>query len=224
MPDRRRGSTRERLVAAAATLIGESGFRATTVGSIEQAAGLSARAGAFYRHFASKDEVLSEVIDRWVSDVRGFPDDLAALLPLEDLTEELRVIARGSMRILDRQRPLFLALAHDPEAMPELIERVHRDLVTVGYKQMESTFRSQLRRRGGPIEPAAAMAALALSSLAHYHQDDALYGSPPANIARDEFLDEWVRTWDAALAARAAGSHSGPGWANVDDTLRPTPL
>lgn len=196
-------STCERLVESAATLFGERGYRATTVGAIEEAAGLSPRAGAFYRHFPGKEAVLSAVIDQWVSDVRRFPDELAALLPLEDLRDELRVIARGTMQILDRQRPLFQALAKDPSAMPGLIERVHRDLVSVGYEQMAVSFRSQLRRRGADPSKAEVLAAVALSSLAHFHQDDALYGAPPGGVSRDAFVDAWIRTWDSALADRA---------------------
>lgn len=194
--------TRERLVVAAAASFGELGFRATTVGAIEEAAGLSARSGAFYRHFRSKEAVLAAVIDRWVGDVRAMPGELAAILPLDDLQDELRVIARGTMRILDRQRPLFLALARDPGAMPGLIERVNHEVVTTGYEQMARSFRSQLRRRGAATAPARAMAAVALSSLAHYHQDDALYGGPPGGVGRDAFVDAWVRAWDAALGER----------------------
>jgi AcrR family transcriptional regulator len=202
--------TRERLIAAAATLFGELGYRRTTVGKIEHGAGLSPRSGAFYRHFASKEAVLSAVIDRWVGDVRGFPDELAALLPLEHPDDELRVIARGSMQVLDRQRPLFLALARDPEAMPLLIQRVHRDLVTVGYQQMTRAFRSQLRRRGGPDDGAEAMAAVALSSLAHYHQDLALYGQPPGGVGRDAYVEAWIQTWSAALSKRAPETNRQP--------------
>ncbi len=206
--------TRERLILAAAALFGELGFRATTVGAIEDAAGLSARSGAFYRHFPSKEAVLSAVVDRWVGDVRGFPDELAALLPLEDLQDELRVIARGTMQLLDRQRPLFLALARDPEAMPGLIERVHRELVAVGYEQMARSFRSQLRRRGAAPGPARSMAAVALSSLVHYHQDDALYGTPPGGVARSAFVETWIRTWEAALADRARRGRPPPAGAH----------
>jgi AcrR family transcriptional regulator len=195
--------TRERLLTGAAALFGALGYRRTTVGKIEEAAGLSARSGAFYRHFASKEAVLSAVVDRWVADVRGAPEAVAALLPLEHLDDELRVIARGSMQVLDRQRPLFLALARDPEAMPVLIQRVHRDLVSVGYEQMARAFRSQLRRRGAPVDDAGAMAAVALSSLAHYHHDLALYGEPPGGVSRDAFVEAWVETWTAALSRRA---------------------
>lgn len=191
--------TRDRLVAAAGELFGERGYTATTVADIEQAAQLSPKSGAFYRHFSSKDAVLSAVIDQWVNDVRAVPDEIAALLPLDDLNAELQVIARGSMRVLDRQRPLFLALAKDPASMPGLVERIQVDLVNRGYEQMAAWFRSQLRRRGADIEMAAAFAAVALSSLAHFHQDDALYGTPPGAVDRDAFVTAWITAWRATL-------------------------
>lgn len=191
--------TRERLIEAAARLFGEHGYTATTVATIEQASQLSPKSGAFYRHFPSKDAVLSAVIDMWVNDVRAVPDEIAASLPLDDLNAELQVIAHGSMRVLDRQRPLFLALAKDPSSMPGLIERIKTDLVDVGYRQMAAWFRSQLHRRGADAELAAAFASVALSSLAHFHQDDALYGTPPGAVGRDAFVDAWVIAWRSTL-------------------------
>lgn len=193
--------TRQRLVNAAAELFGARGYTATTVANIEEAAQLAPKSGAFYRHFSSKDAVLSAVIDRWVDDVRAVPDEISALLPLDDLNAELQVIARGTMRVLDRQRPLFLALAKDPSAMPGLVERIQVDLVDVGYAQMTTWFRSQLRRRGADTKQANAFASVALSSLAHFHQDDALYGTPPGGTSRDAFVNAWVIAWRSTLDA-----------------------
>ena len=51
-------TTRERIITEAMRLFAERGYRGTTVGDIEQAAGLAPRAGGLYKHFASKDEVL----------------------------------------------------------------------------------------------------------------------------------------------------------------------
>ena len=145
--------------------------------------------------------MLSAVIDQWVDDVRAVPDDVSALLPLDDLNAELQVIARGTMRVLDRQRPLFLALAKDPASMPGLVERIQADLVDVGYKQMTAWFQSQLRRRGADTKLARAFASVALSSLAHFHQDDALYGTPPGATSRVEFVNAWVIAWRSTLDA-----------------------
>ena len=45
--------TRERILLAARRLFAEQGYKGTSVGEIEAAAGLSPRAGALYKHFPS---------------------------------------------------------------------------------------------------------------------------------------------------------------------------
>ena len=52
-------STRERLLAAAQTLIEEGGYSAASVMAIAERAGVAA--GTLYRHFASKEELFVEV-------------------------------------------------------------------------------------------------------------------------------------------------------------------
>jgi AcrR family transcriptional regulator len=194
-------STRDRLIAAAATLFGERGYRTTTVGSIERAAGLSPRSGGFYKHFASKQDVLEAVFDRWVRDVEGLPQQIAGLLPLHDLRAELTVIARGVLQVLARQRPLFQLLARDAQDFPGLVRRTHEQLVSVGYSLMTEWFRDQLEARGRPDADARALAAVALAALAHYRQDEVLYGVPPGGVDEEEFVQAWVATWATALGA-----------------------
>ncbi len=57
------GATRTRLLACAMRLFGELGYAATTVAQIEQAAGLSPGSGGLYRHFRSKQDLLSQGLD-----------------------------------------------------------------------------------------------------------------------------------------------------------------
>ena len=57
-----RGSTRSRLIAESMRLFGERGYSGTSVSQIEAAAGLSGGSGSLYRHFASKEALLSEGI------------------------------------------------------------------------------------------------------------------------------------------------------------------
>ena len=49
-------------------LFAAQGFRGTTVGEIEAAAGLAPRAGGLYKHFRSKEEVLEAGIDRHLAE------------------------------------------------------------------------------------------------------------------------------------------------------------
>jgi len=197
--------TRERILQVAMRLFAARGFRATTVGDIEAEAGLAPRRGSLYRHFASKEAVFEACLERWIADVKGFPSTVEALLPLHDLRSELTVIARGSLHILGRQRDLFRFLARDAIDFPHLVARVHDELVAVGYRQLSAWFRAQLKATDTPPATADALAAVALSSLAHYRQDEAIYGAPPGDVGESDFVAAWVDTWHAAIVACTAG-------------------
>jgi AcrR family transcriptional regulator len=54
-------ATRQQILAAAATLFGEQGYKATTLRNIAKR--LDMGAGSLYYHFASKEEILGEVLD-----------------------------------------------------------------------------------------------------------------------------------------------------------------
>jgi AcrR family transcriptional regulator len=194
--------TRDRILEAAMRLFADQGFRATTVGDIEAEAGLVPRRGALYRHFASKEAVFEACLERWIADVTNFPSTVEALLPLDDLRSELAVIARGSLQILARQRDLFRFLARDAIDFPQLVARVHDDLVAIGYRQLSAWFRSRLKASEVSTREATALAAVALASLAHYRQDEAVYGVPPGDVSEAQFVNAWVETWHAAIAAR----------------------
>jgi AcrR family transcriptional regulator len=198
-------ATRERILRSAMRLFAARGFRATTVGDIEAEAGLVPRRGALYRHFASKEAVFEACLERWIADVKGFPATIEALLPLDDLRSELTVIARGSLQILGRQRDLFGFLARDAIDFPHLVARVHDELVAVGYRQFSAWFRARLRATDAAPAESDALAAVALSSLAHYRQDEAIYGAPPGDVSELDFVDAWVETWHAAIVSRTGG-------------------
>jgi AcrR family transcriptional regulator len=202
LPDVEHEATPERILRSAMRLFAARGFRATTVGDIEAEAGLVPRRGSLYRHFASKDAVFEACLERWIADVKGFPATIEALLPLDDLRSELTVIARGSLQILERQRDLFRFLARDAIDFPNLVARVHDELVAVGYRQLSAWFSARLETTDTPRAEADALAAVALSSLAHYRQDQAIYGATPGGVTESAFVDAWVTTWHAALAAR----------------------
>jgi AcrR family transcriptional regulator len=61
MATKRKGSSRERLIAAAADLFYRNGIRATGVDAVVAAAGLTKP--TLYQHFASKEELVAAVMD-----------------------------------------------------------------------------------------------------------------------------------------------------------------
>ncbi|CAN5900980.1 hypothetical protein BH23ACT10_BH23ACT10_38550 [soil metagenome] len=176
-------------------LFGERGYRATRVADIEARAGLSPRAGGFYRHFASKEEAFRAALDRWIAEVAAFPTTPDELLPLDDLRSELLVVARGVLRLLDRQRELFRFLGRDGTEFPALVAHVHDQLVARGYTQTMQFLAARLPNTAPPDYRLRALAANALGALVHYHQDTVMYGHPPADAAEPDFVDAWVDLW-----------------------------
>src|SRR5215510_1964776 len=76
--------TRERILSAAAQLFAEYGFASTSMPTIAERSGITA--GAIYRHFSSKAELLLEVVKRALEALplsfeRSSNTDDATLLP-----------------------------------------------------------------------------------------------------------------------------------------------
>lgn len=205
-------STRERLLQEGMRLIGDSGFRAVTVAEIEAAAGLSAGAGGFYRHFSSKRALLDECLERWIEDVTSLGRELAAMLPLDDLRSELTVTARGALALLARQRDLFRFLGRDAEAFPEAARAIHERLVVRGYDQIRHQFARLLADRDARLGGADldALCAIALGALVHYRDDEAIYGAPPAGAEEDRFVQMWVDLFAQWIDTSAPRPGSGP--------------
>jgi AcrR family transcriptional regulator len=202
--------TRERILDAAMTLFGERGYRGTTVGAIEAAAGLAPRRGGLYRHFSSKEEVFTAAVSRYATKFSSL-EDLLDVLDFEDERATLTALAQFALVGLAAEADLFRLLQRDGPDFPELTGQVHAQLVQRGYDFATATFTRLLRARGLPVQDVAALAAIALGSLVHYREDEALYGKPPAGAAEDQFVATWVDTWLRVLASRTAeaGVHRG---------------
>jgi AcrR family transcriptional regulator len=77
----RKEVTHERIVEAAARAIRRSGFDGTSVADIMKDAGLTH--GGFYAHFASREAMLAEAVDRAGAETLAFMERIAASVPPE---------------------------------------------------------------------------------------------------------------------------------------------
>lgn len=186
-------STRERIVTEALQLFAKRGFRGTTVGDIEQAAGLAPRAGGLYKHFRSKEEVLEAGIERHVSEFESMRSALE-LLPLGDLRSELTLIARWGLAELREEQQLMKIVQKDGDQFPKLAAEVHERIIAPGHRQATTVFE---RLFGGERAAANldALAAVALGSLVDYRIEESMFGSPPGDVAEDDFIEAWVEVW-----------------------------
>jgi len=104
-----RSRRRADMVAIAAELFAQKGYRATTVREIADAAGILS--GSLYHHFDSKesigDEILSGFINEVLADYRG------AVVEATDPRAALEQIVRSTSRTLSRHRAALTMLQND---------------------------------------------------------------------------------------------------------------
>jgi AcrR family transcriptional regulator len=209
-------STRERIISAAIELFAQRGYRATTVGDIEAAAGLTARAGALYKHFGSKQEVLEAAVDREVSAVEAMRS-VMDFMPLGDLRAELTLLARWTLQELAKEYDLCRILEREGQEFPELTRRMKDAVVQRAYRETAEFIRRRLEELNLPEQDCEALAAIALGALVNYRTEERLFGEPPAGVDEERFVKAWVELW-------AALPQSLPGQApNQSEQRQPLP-
>jgi len=181
-------STRERIVTEAMRLFAEHGFRGTTVGDIEHAAGLAPRAGGLYKHFRSKEEVLEAGIERHVSEMNVIEPALENM-PVDDLRAALTLSGRLALDELRSEMPLMKIVQKDGERFPELVAKVRASIIERGHQQGVAL----VGRLAGDLldeRQVAAVASVALGSLVGYRIEETMFGPRP--VSEEDYLEAWV--------------------------------
>ena len=181
-------NTRERIVTEAMRLFAEHGFRGTTVGQIEEAAGLAPRAGGLYKHFRSKEAVLEAGIERNVSGIELIEPALE-MLPLGDPRAELTLVGRWTLEELGSEMPLMKVVQKDGGRFPELVAKVRERIIARGHRQGVAV----VGRLFGDVldeRQVAAIASVALGSLVGYRIEEAMFGPRP--VSEEDYLEAWV--------------------------------
>jgi len=183
------GSTKDRLVTEGLRLFAAQGFRATTVGEIEAAAGLQPRRGALYRHFASKDELLSEAVRRHVEAVREGRDWMLTL-PAGDVRTEALILGRFVLDELARERQIVDVFEHEGSRLAELRDLFRERISDTSYQAMTDLLR---RWTGGSGDADLdAYGVLVLGSLVNVHRSTWTFGGPPRGLEQDRMLAAWA--------------------------------
>lgn len=181
-------NTRERIVTEAMRLFAAQGFRGTTVGEIEEAAGLVPRSGGLYKHFRSKEEVLEAGIERHVSEIELIEPALQ-VLPLGDPRAELTLIGRWGLHELASEMQLMKIVQKEGDRFPELAAKVNARIIARGHEQAVTVVK---RLAGDALDErqTAALASVALGSLVGYRVEESMFGPRPTG--ENDFLETWV--------------------------------
>ncbi len=200
------GSSKARIAEAATALISKRGFRETTIGDIEEAAGLTRRAGGFYRHFKSKEEVLVHAID-------GMAEEMLATIRLEEIVSlkspraELLVIAQSMLRHAEAHRPLRLLLQREGHKLPLLsraARRANARLAAIDVVPwVEDVLKRSNAKKGNATKHNARELALTIFGPIVLYVISIDRGDPAFGLKDEHFLAAWADHWANWLARGA---------------------
>lgn len=189
-----RVNTKERITQAALKLFMEKGYQKTSIGNIESEAGLVPRAGAFYRHFDSKQTLLMEIARTHVSETpEGF--GLDRLADYGDTRSELVAIALKYEEAMIRQKP-FTRLIEEIRLLDfgtELQGNLDEDMQVA----LEGWLKAKPAAKGMSRKQKAALAISVFGGWLYYLslvQRDAA-----VDPLRDTLLNEWATLWASIL-------------------------
>jgi AcrR family transcriptional regulator len=191
----------ERLLAAAMTLFAEKGYERTSVGEIQEAAGLTFGSGALYKHFASKEAVLAEGVDRFVAHAANQRTGLSAL---DDLAppEALTAIAQLAMASFAADRDALRIAWRDLEPFPELLEKVRTERIRATFDDFAAWLDGRVvGERATGTTDTGAVAAVALSALAFFQLLRFLLGDTPGGVDEERFVAAWAGLFAGVLGA-----------------------
>jgi len=179
------------------TLFAERGYKATTVGAIESAAGLAPRSGALYQHFKGKQQLLESAVDRELAGM----DELAhaiEMFPLGDLRAEVTMLARWNLASLERRAGLTRFVRREVDLLPKRLRtKLYERLVARPYAEIVAWLDARFREAGIDPPDLDALTLILIESMGAYKELHRVFGQVPADVDDERFIAAWV---DAALA------------------------
>ena len=191
--------TRERILAAALRLFADRGFDATSTAQIEEAAGLSPRSGALYKHFRSKEELLEVALAQRMQEINSLPDRLD-LGPLSDLRSELSLIARWGLAELGRERELALIVMKEGHRLPAFREAFRQTIVRPGHALAVEVLRRYSASHDVEFEDAEALGEVLCSALVGFALQGFMLGRDFVDISDERFAAAHVEVAMALVA------------------------
>ena len=193
-------STRDVLLTEGMRLFGERGYAATSVAQIEQAAGLSPGSGSLYKHFRSKEELLSAGLDRLLtgerhptatarmdSDATGTGAIRPDAMGSARLVEQLRTTVRAGLRRMEEDRDLSRVAFRGLDAFPELLERFGQEEIARLHQEI-ATLLSEIAGDPDSETDWSAVALVLQGAVAHYWLLDDLFGGHPTGVDEERFV------------------------------------
>ncbi len=170
-------------------LFAQKGFVSTTVGDIEQAAGLSPRSGALYNYFDSKNALLTAGLERHLATVRDIEHDLA-LRPLGDIRSEITMLGHWLLHELELERDITHILEREGDHVSNLREQMRTGISDRGYligADVVGRWRPDLSQA-----ERERLSVILVGALINYKRSTWTFGRPPLDLDDESLIETWV--------------------------------
>ncbi len=189
LTDRRRGNTRQRILDAATAFFAEKGYVATSITDIEAAVGLTPGSGGLYRHFASKDSLLLEIVSGYKERLSLVRIQLASSTA-ETPKRELQQIV-SSLAVFLSGEGAVIRIGAEFSQLPD----ASRKIIGAAWDEAHGIFVDFFVRHGSSPLEAMALGISALGSLAHFFEHLRNFGEQPLGVDMERYLEVWYETW-----------------------------
>jgi AcrR family transcriptional regulator len=187
-------STRDKILDTALRLFSKEGYLGATTREIAREAGIAEV--TLFRHFASKEALFEEVINR-----NSFLPALKGTLPeIRDLSyeEALTVIARRFIETLILKKDLIRIMNSEMQRYPDKIRKINQTIIDGTFKTLAAYF-GEMQKKGmlRRFDPQAAAQAFLGMMFSYFNVEEILlhkkYRSVDTNATIKRFIDIFMR-------------------------------
>jgi AcrR family transcriptional regulator len=194
-------SVRERILFEATRLFAERSYERTSVADVHEAAGLTRGSGALYKHFLSKEALLTEIVERFVAEAQAGQTTLRDLTSASDVN--LSWIVENTLEKLALNRYALRIFWRDLDPFPALKAKVQKDVTQSTYLVMADWLAERQRRGELRAHDAEAVAAIVIGSITMFRVFEALWGERAIPVSDQRFADAWRDVLSHALRRKA---------------------
>lgn len=182
--------TRDRLLDASLRAFATKGVEGTPITELEEAAGLAAGSGGFYRYYRTKDEALAAAVQREVDRLADRRDARPPVAAAESPHEGLTSAVHEWLDTLASIRRLIAVLARERDRIPDLAREISTHLVEAWVRH-DDAVAAAIAARDRDVDTDA-LGAVMISSVVGYHLATEYFGGPPAGVDSDRFVAAMV--------------------------------
>ncbi len=200
-----RPATRTRIVTEATRLFAAQGVKATTVAQIEEAVGLRRGSGGVHRHFPSKDDLVSAVLEHQLAQGSTTLSQARNALPPPTpgtAGEYLRSLGHLVLAEAEKNREVALILLRDGHALGERADAQLRHNDELAYGATAAAVRAVQDQLPDALGlDANAFGYVFLSPLIYFKLIEWASERRPLDITADALVATWAVTMEPAFRA-----------------------